>query len=49
MDRGINRRPGNNLARVGKMNLDLMDLRTIVGRPGNAPLIVGKGNYFRSR
>ncbi len=32
------------LARVGKMNLDLMDLRTIVGRPGNATLIVGNGN-----
>ena len=31
------------LARVGKMNLDLMDLRTIVGRPGNATLIVGNG------
>ena len=31
------------LARVGKMNLDLMDLRTIVGRPGNANLIVGNG------
>ncbi len=31
------------LARVGKMNLDLMDLRTIVARPGNATLIVGNG------
>ena len=31
------------LARVGKMNLDLMDLRTIIGRPGNATLIVGNG------
>ncbi|MBR79380.1 MAG: hypothetical protein CMA88_01145 [Euryarchaeota archaeon] len=31
------------LARVGKMNLDLMDLRTIVQRPGNATLIVGNG------
>ena len=31
------------LARVGKINLDLMDLRTIVGRPGNATLIVGNG------
>jgi len=31
------------LARVGKMNLDLMDLRTVVGRPGNATLIVGNG------
>ena len=31
------------LAKVGKMNLDLMDLRTIVGRPGNATLIVGNG------
>jgi len=31
------------LARVGKMNLDLMDLKTIVGRPGNATLIVGNG------
>ena len=31
------------LARVGKMNLDLMDLRKIVGRPGNATLIVGNG------
>ena len=31
------------LARVGKMKLDLMDLRTIVGRPGNATLIVGNG------
>jgi len=31
------------LARVGKMNLDLMDLRTIVGRPGNATLLVGNG------
>jgi len=31
------------LARVGKMNLDLMDLRTIVERPGNATLIVGNG------
>ena len=31
------------LARVGKMNLDLMDLRTIVVRPGNATLIVGNG------
>jgi len=32
------------LARVGKMNLDLMDLRTIVGMPGNATLIVGNGS-----
>ena len=32
------------LAKVGKMNLDLMDLRTIVNRPGNATLIVGNGN-----
>ena len=31
------------LARVGKMNLDLMDLRTIIGRPGNATMIVGNG------
>lgn len=31
------------LAKVGKMNLDLMDLRTVVGRPGNATLIVGNG------
>ena len=31
------------LAKVGKMNLDLMDLRTIVQRPGNATLIVGNG------
>ena len=31
------------LARVGKINLDLMDLRTVVGRPGNATLIVGNG------
>jgi len=31
------------LARVGKLNLDLMDLRTIVQRPGNATLIVGNG------
>ena len=31
------------LARVGKMNLDLMDLRTIVGRPGNATMLVGNG------
>ena len=31
------------LARVGKMNLDLMDLRTVVQRPGNATLIVGNG------
>ena len=32
------------LARVGKMNLDLMDLRTVVRRPGNATLIVGNGS-----
>ena len=32
------------LAKVGKMNLDLMDLRTIVKRPGNATLIVGNGS-----
>ena len=32
------------LAKVGKMNLDLMDLRTIVNRPGNATLIVGNGS-----
>tara|TARA_B100000686_G_scaffold211820_1_gene218716 strand:- start:357 stop:1262 length:906 start_codon:yes stop_codon:yes gene_type:complete len=32
------------LARVGKMNLDLMDLRTVVQRPGNATLIVGNGS-----
>lgn len=31
------------LARVGKINLDLMDLRTIINRPGNATLIVGTG------
>ena len=31
------------LARVGKINLDLMDLRTVVGLPGNATLIVGNG------
>tara|TARA_B100000029_G_scaffold173719_1_gene170378 strand:- start:7918 stop:8823 length:906 start_codon:yes stop_codon:yes gene_type:complete len=32
------------LAKVGKMNLDLMDLKTIVNRPGNATLIVGNGD-----
>ncbi|HJM13697.1 MAG TPA: hypothetical protein QF641_04315 [Candidatus Thalassarchaeaceae archaeon] len=32
------------LARVGKMNLDLMDLRTVIDRPGNATLIVGTGS-----
>ena len=32
------------LARVGKINLDLMDLRTIIDRPGNATLLVGTGS-----
>ncbi|MBJ28927.1 MAG: hypothetical protein CMB61_02570 [Euryarchaeota archaeon] len=32
------------LAKVGKMNLDLMDLRTIINRPGNATLLVGNGS-----
>ena len=32
------------LAKVGKMNLDLMDLRTVIDRPGNATLIVGTGS-----
>jgi cell division protein FtsZ len=32
------------LARIGKMNLDLMDLRTVIDRPGNATLIVGTGS-----
>ncbi len=31
------------LAKVGKINLDLMDLRTVINRPGNATLIVGTG------
>jgi len=31
------------LAKVGKLNLDLMDLRTVIERPGNATLIVGNG------
>tara|TARA_B100000959_G_scaffold283045_2_gene350964 strand:- start:3107 stop:4012 length:906 start_codon:yes stop_codon:yes gene_type:complete len=31
------------LAKVGKMNLDLMDLRTVIDRPGDATLIVGTG------
>ncbi len=31
------------LARVGKINLDLMDLRAVINRPGNATLIVGTG------
>lgn len=31
------------LARVGKINLDLMDLRSVVGHEGNATLIVGTG------
>ena len=32
------------LARVGKINLDLMDLRTVIDRPGNATLLVGTGS-----
>ena len=32
------------LGRVGKMNLDLMDLRTVVEHPGKATLIVGVGS-----
>ena len=32
------------MARVGKINLDLMDLRTIIDRPGNATLLVGTGS-----
>ena len=35
------------LAKVGKINLDLMDLRTVINRPGNAPLIVGTGTTDR--
>lgn len=31
------------LARVGKINLDLMDLKAIVGKPGNTTLVVGTG------
>ena len=31
------------LAKVGRINLDLMDFRTIVERPGNATLLVGSG------
>ena len=31
------------LAKVGKLNLDLMDLRTVVNHPGEATLIVGTG------
>jgi cell division protein FtsZ len=32
------------LAKVGRINLDLMDFRTIVERPGNATLLVGSGS-----
>ena len=32
------------LAKVGRINLDLMDFRTIVERPGNASLLVGSGS-----
>ena len=32
------------LARVGKLNLDLMDLRTVVNHIGDATLIVGSGS-----
>ena len=32
------------LAKVGKINLDLMDLKSIVGKPGNATLVVGTGD-----
>ena len=32
------------LARVGKLNLDLMDLRTVVNHVGDATLIVGSGS-----
>ncbi len=35
------------LAKVGKINLDLMDLRTVINRPGNATLIVGTGTTDR--
>jgi len=31
-------------AKVGKINLDLMDFRTIVERPGNATILVGSGS-----
>ena len=32
------------LAKVGKINLDLMDLKSIVGKPGDSTLVVGIGN-----
>ena len=34
------------LAKVGKLNLDLMDLRTVVEHTGGATLIVGTGNIM---
>ena len=35
------------LAKVGMINLDLMDLRTVINRHGNATLIVGTGTTDR--
>ena len=34
------------LAKVGKLNLDLMDLRTIVDKPGESTMIVANGDIF---
>jgi len=34
------------LAKVGKLNLDLMDLRTIVDKPGESTMIVGNGEIY---